>query len=193
MKSLKLTLILTLFSIVVKAQDTTTYEEPPSLFEMQVGVVGYSYFNVAAPSFQFNLATPIGRYVAFGVLLNAYTTTKSATRITTSGTTLKYRPKGFRAGCMMRVHFTPKKTHFYSELIATAGKAYSTGITKNPENSRATEFMGGVNAGVNFKTKNNSFLGFYLGLGVGQLNFNEITREEEIARVQVGGTYHFKP
>ncbi len=196
MNKLKLTFLL-LFAIStsfaqqqkpqVKLQD-----EQSSFFEMNLGLVGYSYFNVLATSLQFNIAAPVNRYFSFGVLLSLYSTPKPASREDYLGNEVLYSPKGARGGFLLRVSTNPTKSHFYGELIATGGKAFQTGVSKKPEESMANEFMGGGNVGVNFKGKGNSFFGVYTGLSLGNLKFDLTDDSEKITRFQFGLTYHMK-
>lgn len=196
MNKLKLTFLLLFVVYAAFAQQSNPQvkptDKPSSFFEMQFGLVSYSYFNVLAPSVQFNFASPLGKYFSFGVLANAYVATKPASREDYLGNEFLYNPKGVRAGFILRASTTPSKSHFYGELTGTAGKAYETGISKNPEQSKATEFMGGGNIGVNFKGKSNSFFGIYTGFSLGKLNFDMNDDSEKIARFQFGLTYHMK-
>jgi len=180
-----------MISALMKAQTTNSKGKLPSFLELQIGAAGYSYFDAVAPSLQLNLATPVGKYAAFGVLLNAYSAIRSSTKVVNFWQGYTYRPKGVRAGFMLRFHTAPEKTHFYGELIGTVGRTYSTGARADPMFSKAKEFMGGANLGVNFKANGNNFFGFYIGASLGNLNYDEAGRES-IARVQIGGTYHFK-
>lgn len=192
MKKLKLTLLLLFIVSITYSQQSKPEDKSSGLFEIQFGLVGYSYFNVAAPSIQFNLATPLSKYMSFGVLLNGYVTTKSATKTDAIGNDQFYNPKGVRAGFMLRASTTPDITHFYGELIGTAGRAFNTGVVLDPAKSKATEFMAGGNIGVNFLTKKNYFFGIYTGLSIGQLDFDDQLKKQKIARFQFGLTYHIK-
>ncbi|WP_417608316.1 hypothetical protein [Owenweeksia hongkongensis] len=196
MNKLKLTFLLlfvvsTSFGQQQKPQ-IKSIDEPSSIFEVKLGLVSYSYFNVLAPSLQFNIAAPVNRYFSFGVLLDFYSTPKPASRKDYLGNKVLYSPQGVRGGFLLRASTNPAKSHFYGELIGTGGKAFQTGVSKNPEESKANEFMGGGNIGVNFKGKNNSFFGIYTGLSLGNLKFDMDDHSEKIARFQFGLTYHMK-
>ncbi|AEV31047.1 hypothetical protein Oweho_0022 [Owenweeksia hongkongensis DSM 17368] len=196
MNKLKLTFLLLFVTSASFGQQqkpqVKSIDEPSSLFEVNLGLVSYSYFNVLAPSLQFNIAAPVSRYFSFGVLLSLYSTPKPASRKDYLGNKVLYSPQGVRGGFLLRASTNPAKSHFYGELIGTGGKAFQTGVSKNLEESKANEFMGGGNIGVNFKGKNNSFFGVYTGFSLGKLNFDMNDDSEKITRFQFGFTYHMK-
>ena len=179
-------------TVASQAQQKESKDEQGGLFELQLGAVDYSYFNVLAPSVQFNLATPLGKYFSLGVLLNGYSAIAPATTDDKWGNEFSYNPQGARVGLMLRAGSVPTTTHFYGEIIGTAGKAYDTGVVEDKEESRATELMFGGNIGVNFITKNDYFFGIYTGFSIGQLDFDDQVQKKKITKFQFGLTYHLK-
>lgn len=190
MKKLKLTLVIALMSVAAYSQQSKPAQKSSSLFETQVGLVSYSYFNVLATSLQFSFVAPVNKYFSFGARFNLYSTPKPASREDYLGNEVLYSPKGIRAGFLLRASTNPSKSHFYGELTATGGRAFQTGVSKKPEESKANEFMGGGNIGVNFKVKNNSFLGVYSGVSFGKLIFDLNDDSIKITRFRFGLTYH---
>lgn len=193
MKKLLLTLILTSYTVVSFSQENSPSEDHTQAFlETHIGLVSYNYFDVMAPSIEFNLGTALGKYFHLGVFAGGYAAIASAEGEDVLGRTYQYNPKGLRAGMMLRVSTNPAKSHFYGELTGSVGKAFDTGLYSDGEHSNAAEYLVGTNIGVNLLSKDGDMWGVYTGLNLGQLDFDHSGKEGGIARFHFGLTYHKK-
>ena len=193
MNKIRLTLLFISIALTGYSQGNSSSEEDYGAFlETHIGLASYSYFDVMAPSLEFNLGTPLGKYFYLGGFVGGYATVASAEGKDVLGRTYNYNPKGLRAGMMLRVCTNPAKSHFYGELVGSAGKAFDTGLYSDGENSNAAEYLAGTNIGFNILSKDGDMWGLYCGLNLGQLDFDHSDKEAVIGRFHFGLTYHKK-
>src|SRR5690606_31724934 len=117
---------------------------------------------------------------AIGGFVGAYSSISSFSAVDSFGYTYEYKPIGVKVGGLFRITSDISRSHFYSDIRLSVGKLFQAGEATQRSLDQAYTYLGEIVIGYNFKMGYGSYIGFYAGAGLGQLNFDGLRRHKPL-------------